>query len=274
MTKRDLVIHLPVIHKGFIDFFHKKSKEIGMIYILDEKFLTSLSDTKPDIASIDSQTAKNLLEKMGFTKVSILKRRNINQLGYQVLLVDDEVSRSLKDTFLVDKDIKWERVFLRWDKSRVSSPVVKSSRTSKRPFDKKMMKQAYLEADKSSDWWRQVGAVLVKNKKIILKSYNVGVPTDHSPYQVGAIRDLLEVGQNPELSSTIHAEQTIIATAAKRGISLEGTFIYITHFPCSICAKLIAYSGIKKCYFGESSSNLDGQNAMKSKGVDIFMCKQ
>ncbi|MBL7150255.1 MAG: hypothetical protein ISS84_01385, partial [Candidatus Pacebacteria bacterium] len=45
--------------------------------------------------------------------------------------------------------------------------------------------------------------------------------------------------------------------------------LYLTHFPCSVCAKLIAYSGIKNLYFSEGASNLDGKKILELVGVKI-----
>lgn len=271
MKKKDLVLHLPVIHKGYLDFFKQNKKNIDKIYILDESFLNLLSKIKPDIASINSIEAKNILEKIGFGNINILKKGDLKKLGPSILLVNDEISRTLKEKFLNKKKVSWGEVFLRWDAASVLSSQITGSNISKKAFDKKMMKEAYFEAESSSDWWRQVGAVLVKNKKILLRAYNKGVPTDHTPYQVGAVRDFLEVGQHPELSSTIHAEQVIVAEAAKKGLRLEGLSLYVTHFPCSVCSKLIAHSGIKKCYFGQGSSNIDGKTTLESHGVEILV---
>lgn len=270
MKKIDLIIHLPVIHKGYLDFFDRKRREINDIYILDEGFIKILLDVKPDIASIDSHIVRQLLKKMGFESVYILKKQDIKKLKGSIMLVDEEVSRVLNERFLIKKNVRWEKVFLRWDKFSVISSLPADSKISKNSFDEKMMKEAYTEAKKSSDWWRQVGAVLVKDGRIVLHAYNKGVPSDHTPYRIGAVRDFLQVGQNPELSSTIHAEQVIITTAAKEGIPLEGLSLYVTHFPCAVCAKLIAYSGIERIYFSEGSSNIDGKMTMESKGMQIL----
>ncbi len=105
---------------------------------------------------------------------------------------------------------------------------------------------------------------------MVLRSYNMGVPDDNTPYQLGSIRDLFKAGERQEMSPTIHAEQAIVSEAAKRGIKLLGTSLYLTHYPCPLCAKLIAYSGIKKLYFSEGASNLDGGKVMESFDIKIF----
>lgn len=266
---RNLILHIPVIHRGYLDFF--KSYTFESINIIDMELFDELSDFKPAIVSLDPETAKKFLAQFGFTKVRVATKSSISSLrGKPLALVNDEVSRKLQEKYLRGEDIEWHNVFLYWDRKAVlSENPVNEEEVSDDPSDKEMMREAYRVAKNSSDWWRQVGAVLVKDGKIVFAEYNHGVPDDHTPYQIGGVRDFLNVGEKPELSPTIHAEQKIISQAARRGISSEGSSLYVTHFPCSVCAKLIAHSGISVCYFGEGSSNLDGEAVLRSASVKI-----
>jgi len=276
MPKKILILYIPVIHKGYLDFLKQVQDRVFIVYIIDEELLGELSEIKPDIAAIETNVVRDLLNKIGFSNVSILSRDKIEELkGKEFILVQDEISRNLYSKYLKDEKVEWQSVFLRWDKEKVLAELpVDSVRESKEPFDLEMMKGAYKEAQKSSDWWRQIGAVLVKDKKIIALAYNQGVPNDTAPYQVGSIRDFFQAGEKQELSPTIHAEQKIISEAAKNGIKLEGSSLYLTHFPCSLCAKLIAWAGIKKLYFVEGASNLDGRKILESAGVEIIHIPQ
>ena len=271
MLEKILILHIPVIHKGYLDFFKRIKGKISGIYLLDEKLQQELSEIKPDIASVDSKTIKKLLNEIGFKNILILSKSNIEKIGgKKILLVENEISRNLYKKYLKEENVGWESVFLRWDKSQVLAELpTKKFAVSKEPFNIKMMKEAYKEAQRSSDWWRQIGAVLVKDKKIIGRSYNQGVPNDNTPYQLGSVRDLFKAGERQDFSPTIHAEQKIISEAAKNGIKILGTALYLTHFPCSLCSKLIAYSGIKGLYFSEGASNLDGQKILELAGVKI-----
>jgi dCMP deaminase len=125
-------------------------------------------------------------------------------------------------------------------------------------------------ARSSPDWWRQVGAAVIKKGKITLQSHNTHVPSEHSPYINGDPRDFITAGKNPELATSLHAEQVIITEAARKGIPLEGASIYVTAFPCPVCAKLVAYSGIKKCFFRRGSATLDGEQILKSNRVKMI----
>ena len=275
MNKKNLILYIPVIHKGYLDFLNKIQDRISVVYIIDESFLKELSEIKPDIAAIDANTVKNLLDKLGFKNVLILSRDNIKQLeNKELILIQDEISRNLRDKYLKKEKVEWQSVFLRWDKDKIlSEQPFKDIPISENSFDVEMMKEAYKEGQKSSEWWRRIGAILVKNKKILFRAYNKDLPSDYTPYQVGEVRDFFKPGERQDLASTIHAEQKIIAEGAKKGISLEGTSLYTTVFPCPVCAKLIAFAGIKNLYFGEGGSNFDAKKVLESADVKITYIK-
>jgi len=275
MSKKiPLLIHVPVVHRGFLDFLSKNKKDISEIHIFDTKLVEKMSDLKTDIAAIDFKNIKKILRSLGFKKVSLITEKNIKKFDdTRLMMINDQVSRAIKENYLKSSTISWKDVFLRWDKDSVLAEHSLNEKVSSRSEDGLMVKEAYEEAQKSTDWWRRVGAVLVKDNQIILRAYNRSIPNDYTPYQVGNVRDYIKAGEKQELSPSIHAEQIIISEAAKAGISLEGTKLYITHFPCPVCSKLIMFSGIKKCYFVEGASNLAGEKMLKLAGVDLFAVK-
>lgn len=272
MKGKNLIIHIPVIHRGYLDFLKANQDKISNIYLINEELLEGLSEFKPDIASIDPKEAKELLENFGFKNISILSPDNIEEIkAEEFIIIQDEISRNLYNRYLQGKKVEWVSVFLRWDKEKVlSGKPAEGIEASKDAFDISMMKEAQKEAQKTGDWWRQIGAVLIEDKEILIRGYNRDLPSDHTPYQVGEVRDFFKAGERHELASTIHAEENIIAQAAKKGICLEGTSLYVTTFPCPVCAKLIACSGIKNLYFGEGGSNFDAKKVLESAGVKII----
>ncbi|MDP2637120.1 MAG: deaminase [bacterium] len=266
-----LVIHIPVIHKGYLDFLTKNRENVSHVYILGNDLLNELTEFRPDIVSVDTETAKTLLQSFGFQNVSILTKENMGDVKGKILvLVQDEVSRNLYEKYLKDQSVEWASVFLRWDKSAVEAIVpLEGVEVSKEPFDLEMLDEAFQEAQKSGDWWRQVGAVLVKDGKVVMRAHNQGMPSDHTPYQAGMVRDLYKAGEKQELSNTIHAEPRLIGNAAKEGIALKGASLYVTHFPCAVCAKTVACSGISRLYFREGASTLDGKIVLESAGITL-----
>lgn len=98
---------------------------------------------------------------------------------------------------------------------------------------------------------RQVGALIVKDKRILTTGYN-GAPTGLKHCEeIGCLREKLGVpsGQRHELCRALHAEQNAIVQAANSGVSIEGGTIYVTDQPCALCAKMIINAGLKRVVF-------------------------
>lgn len=114
-------------------------------------------------------------------------------------------------------------------------------------WDSYFMKIAEDVATRSTCIRRQVGAVIVKDKRILTTGYN-GVPSGISHCnEHNCLRTKLNVpsGERAELCRGLHAEQNAIIQAAYYGISVKEAKIYVTHKPCSICTKMLINSGIK-----------------------------
>ena len=108
------------------------------------------------------------------------------------------------------------------------------------------MRIAELVATRSTCLRRQVGAVIVRDRRILATGYN-GAPKglEHCS-ETGCLRERLGVppGERHEICRGIHAEQNAIIQAAYHGVSLQGATIYTTHFPCSLCIKMIINASI------------------------------
>ncbi len=96
---------------------------------------------------------------------------------------------------------------------------------------------------------RSVGALLVKDKRILATGYN-GPPAGllHCDELGGCLRDRLGVpsGERHEVSRAIHAEQNAIIQAATSGVNIQGATLYSTHHPCVLCTKMVINAGIKR----------------------------
>lgn len=98
---------------------------------------------------------------------------------------------------------------------------------------------------------RHVGAVIVKEKRILATGYN-GAPSGLKHcLEVGCLREDagIESGHRQELCRGLHAEQNSIIQAALHGVSIQGAVIYTTHQPCTLCAKMIINSGIVRVLY-------------------------
>jgi dCMP deaminase len=126
------------------------------------------------------------------------------------------------------------------------------AKTENRPsWETYFMNITNLVAQRSTCLRRAVGAVLVKDKRILSTGYN-GAPTNLKHcLEVGCLREQMgiESGKMHELCRGIHAEQNAIIQAAYHGVSVKGAVIYCTNQPCSICARMIINAGIVKIYY-------------------------
>jgi dCMP deaminase len=98
---------------------------------------------------------------------------------------------------------------------------------------------------------RQVGAVLVLDKRLLATGYN-GAPSGlvHC-LEVGCLREKNQIpsGERHELCRGLHAEQNAIIQAAFHGIRIQGATLYCTNLPCVICTKMIINAGIKEIIY-------------------------
>jgi dCMP deaminase len=271
-----LIVYIPVLHKGYLDLFarHSDCKEL---HIIGEEIYRDLDHiARKDIRRVEPSEMQKAIEALHiFDKVLVLNKANLESLSrraakLEIIMSDDEISREVAKSFGVE-NIIWDTVFLRWHRDNVEAEnkLEAIGNISHDEFDKKIIDLAKSEGGRSADWYRQVGAVLVHDGEVVMSANNKHMPGEMAPYEVGDPRSVFRRGVNIELGSSIHSEAAIISEAAKRGMSTEGCVIYVTDFPCPPCAKLIAGSGIKKLFFEKGYALLDGEEVLKSAGVEV-----
>lgn len=145
--------------------------------------------------------------------------------------------------------------------------------TKQRPnWDEYFLELADLVASRSSCLRRQVGAVLVRNERIIATGYN-GAPRGLGHcLEIGCLREEMQIpsGQRYELCRGVHAEQNAIINAAVYGVSTQDSVLYCTTQPCVICARMIINAGIIKVIH---RGNFDDQLAtqfLKEAGIEVL----
>lgn len=120
---------------------------------------------------------------------------------------------------------------------------------------------------------RKIGAVIVRNKRILTTGYNGAPAGITSCVERGeCMRRKLNIpsGTKHELCYAIHAEQNAIIQAAKLGLTIEGATLYCTHQPCVICAKMIVNSGISMVIYGEGYPDEFALEIFKLSGVELL----
>ena len=143
---------------------------------------------------------------------------------------------------------------------------------SQRPsWDEYFMEMAELARKRSTCLRRHVGAVIVKDNRVIATGYN-GVPKGiRHCEETGCLRQQLNVpsGKMHELCRGLHAEQNAIIQAACMGSSIEGGTLYCTTQPCVICTKMIINAGIKRVVIKESYPDALAQELAAEAGLVI-----
>ncbi|MBI5804464.1 cytidine/deoxycytidylate deaminase family protein [candidate division TA06 bacterium] len=142
-------------------------------------------------------------------------------------------------------------------------------------WDRYFMEIALLVSSRTTCLRRQVGAVIVKDKRLLSTGYN-GAPVGlkHCA-ELGCLRQKLGVksGEKHELCRAIHAEQNAIIQAATFGVPLQGASIYITHFPCVLCSKMIINAGIKRIVYSQGYPDQMSQDILKEAKLKTELLK-
>jgi len=143
----------------------------------------------------------------------------------------------------------------------------------KRPdWDTYFMRMASLVASRSTCLRRHVGAILVRDRRILASGYN-GAPQklDHC-LDVGCLRAELGIpsGQRHELCRGIHAEQNAIIQAALFGVSTQDSVLYCTTKPCIICTKMLINAGVKRFVVGELYPDDLADGFVKEAGIELI----
>jgi len=131
-------------------------------------------------------------------------------------------------------------------------------------------------ATRSTCLRRTVGAVVVKDKRMLTTGYNGAPSGTRHCRETGCIREKLNVpsGERHELCRGIHAEQNAIIQAALHGVSIKDSTLYCTNLPCSICAKMIINAGIKKIVYRSGYADDLSREMLTEARVEIIQYRQ
>jgi dCMP deaminase len=138
-------------------------------------------------------------------------------------------------------------------------------------WDDYFMKIASEVSTRSTCLRRQVGAVVVKDKRILATGYN-GAPAGLKHcLEVGCLREELGVpsGEKHELCRGLHAEQNAVIQAALHGVSMGGSKVYSTHKPCSLCAKILINAGVREVVYESGYADKLADEMLEEAGVKV-----
>ncbi|MAO08044.1 MAG: CMP deaminase [Alteromonas sp.] len=107
---------------------------------------------------------------------------------------------------------------------------------------------------------KQVGAILVKENRVIAMGYNGVLP---------GVKPEEGIDHITGVSKTVHAEANIISFCAKHGIATADSELYITLSPCVKCAELIVQAGINKVNYIEQYRDTSGLELLTKQNIQI-----
>jgi dCMP deaminase len=144
------------------------------------------------------------------------------------------------------------------------------NREARPDWDTYFMDITHLVAKRSTCVRRAVGAIIVKDKRILSTGYN-GAPSGiRHCGDVGCLRKKMNVksGERHELCRGIHAEQNAIIQAAYHGVSIKDATLYCTNLPCVICAKMIINAGLARIYYESGYADALSQDMLEEAGIE------
>jgi len=269
---------VPVLHEGYYRFFQKHA-DVEVLYLFGDALINEFERLRKEIRTLLPPLVQSAVKSWGiFNDVQVADHEIIDFIqkidGISLIMPDEDASRNLAEKYFRKHTVHFDSVFLRWDSknSVLEKNVFYDKRIQGDQFHEEIMNLAFLEGEKSSDWWRHIGAFAVRDGEILVAGYNRHVPSPHTPYAFGDPRSNFKKGLHIELSSANHAEAEVVCAAARsKDISLKGADLYVTTFPCPPCAKLVAYSGIKRLFYKGGYAMLDGEEILKVNNVEIVL---
>ncbi len=274
-----LIAYIPVLHRGYVNFF-KKYGEGGLLLLPDQKTLALVEYLERDVRALSQKDMSLAIDSLFiFERVRVVGINDIIEYALrnspstlEFVMPDEDISHRIAGLLPKETSVSFDSVFLRWD---MTSVIRKQERFWDREmemtdFFESVISKALKEKEKAGDWWRQIGTVVWRDNEIILTAHNRHLPDEQELNYSGDPRTCFQAGQFIEYSSAIHGEAALIAEAAKRGIALLGSEMYVTTFPCVPCANLISQCGIKTLYISDGYSNLGAKEIFAREGIEII----
>lgn len=140
------------------------------------------------------------------------------------------------------------------------------------PWPDYFMSIAFLVSGRSTCLRRSVGALAVRDRRILATGYN-GAPAGLAHcLDVGCLRKELGIpsGQRHEICRGLHAEQNVVIQAAINGINISGADLYCTTHPCVLCAKILINCKIDKVYYADSYPDELASRMLVEAGIEVL----
>lgn len=270
-----VLAYVPVLHEGYRRFLQAHGPGRAL-YLIGAELHAEQRPLAKDIRALGAEHAAAAIGAWGICEsVAVLDLAGAERLAAErpaLIAPAEDVSYAVVERFFARCEVRYDTVFLRWDKTRTAAllrPEAEPAGAGDPPLAE-LAAAATAAAGESIDWWRRVGAAIRFADGTVETACNEHLPHQLAPYAAGDPRSNFYKGVALELSSAHHAEARLIAAAARSGRSTEGAVMYVTDFPCPPCAKLIAAAGVARVYFREGYAVLDGEDVLRSAGVELL----
>lgn len=138
-------------------------------------------------------------------------------------------------------------------------------------WDEYFMSLAEQVASRTTCLRRAVGAVVVKDRRILATGYN-GVPSGlRHCCETGCLRQQMNIpsGQRHEICRGLHAEQNAIIQAARYGINISDSVVYVNTQPCVVCAKMLINAGVTEIVYSNPYPDELSKQLLAESGVKL-----
>jgi dCMP deaminase len=271
------VAYVPVLHEGYRRFAERHAAGLRF-FVIGPELHADYRPLAKDVRALPAELAAAAIASWGIcSEVAVLTLAGAEALaaeGATIAMPAEDVSYALAERCFPRNEVRFDTVFLRWDKTRtVQLLEPRPHRTAAPGGDDAELAELAAAGEQAAagsvDWWRRVGAAIRFADGELRSAANVHAPHELSAYAAGDPRSNFSKGVAFELSTATHAEARLIGEAARDGRATRGAALYVTDFPCPPCAKLIAAAGVARLYYREGYAVLDGQDVLEGAGVEI-----
>lgn len=281
---KNLILYMPVLHRGYLDLFGRVKPDI--IGLLAEDVLKELPDSVAYIAKKD--VIRALPSKVMCSVVSSLFPSGVRVmqasaqyleslvLESPVLMPDEDVSIAVVEKYFGGVQavtLVAPPTRLRYHRNNIEEKklLVPDRRIALTALDQDMMALATDIAERSPDWWRQVGGALRTKDGRRIIAYNEHQPHEQIAATFGDPRSIFKSGIRTDLSHSDHVEHVLVGEAARRGIPTSGAWMYLTTFPCLPCSRLVARAGVTRLFYRDPSYGLlDADEYLRIKKIELI----
>ncbi len=276
----NLLAYIPVLNKRHIEWF-KRHPGSNLYLIRQEDAERILPRLSRHMGVLPTEMMVLMIHAVGLvSSVQIFQLGRDDSLqdwSPEWIIADEDVSVAFYERYVHEEGEPriFENIWARYDMRAVftAQQAISDCEISSSEFDREVIQRLSLEARRSPDWWRQIASMAMSQSgEILAVARNTHMPTEYECDIFGDPAINRDAGQAGK-SCSMHAEIAVITLCAKYGMTLEGGSLYVTTFPCEVCARSIAFAGVKKLYFRDGYSSLNAQDIFRAYGVRIVQVR-